>query len=822
MARRRFAAGLRAAFAPAEAPVAVEPETKVVSVGFGSTTYAGALAGLEDRAAGWDLDTVIVEGYERSVWVYRCVELYAGNQSSLPFKIGRNIGEDDEEVLEDHALYRVLNKRANPLETGQAFRHRVSSQLLLSKRGVFIEVTKSRAGTITRLDLLAPNRVLPVPSDNGDYLKHFEYTRRDGQVREIDPERVRWIKMPHPTDIFSSTTPLEAAGLSVDLDKLSREYNVEFIRRDARPGGIVSVDADGMPEGEAERIERRFRPGASEAGYLAVIATGPGGVKYVDTSTRPRDMNYAEASKNARLEVLTSMGVPESLLSSAAERTFDNAEQEEYNFWTTKQKSHNSLICAAFDDDIDDEWDAFLDTSEVGCLEVPRRIAREEARKEFDAGLRSIDEYRPLAGLDPVASAQTRALWVSPQKAPIPTDPGDAAALGMEDPNAPIDAAPDGAGGTAADAVAEAQALGGAGGPAGGSAAEAVQQAMLSAEGGGTPGAAAEAVQEAMGAGQAGGVPGEAAAAVQEALQTKSATTEQAPGQLEYDGGEQEAQRAELAAAAALDALLARQLGVITARLQAPKTRRGTRFWQADGPADTRAGQQPLDSAAVVDPDRWAQETTDTLAPLVTDAGAGAAGGLLGALAGAGAIAGVGEGAAELTREAGRVSAESVMTAVTIAAEAMKGWLARVARRIDVEAEVAPSIDAVIAVVRAEYAEHSRSFAEGVATMVGQTAVVGSRDAAARSLAPMPGTSARIVRTWVSQLDERVRESHREVAGSTLPVGERFEVDGFPLRYPGDPFGPPAVSRNCRCRLTYRVAPGARYLSGAVVAEPTA
>ncbi|WP_404949171.1 phage portal protein [Streptomyces sp. ARC14] len=128
-------------------------------------------------------------------------------QARLPAPSGdrRRLTENGEfeEVIEDHPLLRVLNGRANPVETGPQFRKRLSAQILLSKRGAFVEVTRSNRGTITRLDLLPPDRVIPVPDPRGEYIAHYEFTTLHGEVRELDPERVRWIRDPHPTDPFS-------------------------------------------------------------------------------------------------------------------------------------------------------------------------------------------------------------------------------------------------------------------------------------------------------------------------------------------------------------------------------------------------------------------------------------------------------------------------------------------------------------------------------------------------------------------------------------------------------------------------------------------
>ncbi|WP_232784361.1 phage portal protein, partial [Carbonactinospora thermoautotrophica] len=580
---RQFLPALRRRLSTTALEAPPERKTIYLGNGFTSLTHSGSMRfGLEDRAAGWDMNAVITEGYERVVWVFRCVELIAGHASRLPFRIGRDLDGDNKEILEDHPLYRVMNKRANPLETGRQFRKRLSAQVLLSKRGAFVEVTKSRAGTITRLDLLPPDRVLPVPDPHGDYISHFEFVQRDGGLRKIPPERIRWIRDPHPTDPFCGITPLEAAGVSVELDHLSRLYNVSFIKNDGRPGGIVAVDADVLDDDEMERIEGKFAPGAQHAGQIKVIGVGPGGMNYVDVATRPRDMAYEHASQNAKQEILSAFGIGESVLGNAAGRTFDNAEQELYNFWTEVMLPHLDLIASAFDQDVDEEWDPFIDTSSVEVLELPRRRKREEARQEWQAGLRSIDEYRPLADLEPLDNAYSRALWISPSKAPVPARPEDAEALGLHGPGgSPVGSqgqpggGPEGGmppeggpgtpapGGTAADAVAEAR---GETNTGAGSAAEAVAQARQEA-GGGQPGEAAAAVQQAR-QGTGGGQPGEAAAAVQQAhnqtetkaapggIEVKAVDPPQPPGVVEYDPGEDELRRAEIAIAGALDALL--------------------------------------------------------------------------------------------------------------------------------------------------------------------------------------------------------------------------------------------------------------------------
>lgn len=55
---------------------------------------------------------------------------------------------------------------------------------------------------------------------------------------------------------------------------------------------------------------------------------------------------------------------------------------------------------------------------------------------------------------------------------------------------------------------------------------------------------------------------------------------------------------------------------------------------------------------------------------------------------------------------------------------------------------------------------------------------------------------------WLATIDSRTRESHVELDGERIGVGETFSNG---LRYPGDPAGAPEEVYNCRCRANGRV-----------------
>lgn len=713
------------------------------------------------NARRWPVERAVADAYERCVWAYKAIETIATNQARLPFRLRQG-----EQEVDDHPLCRVLNRRANPLETGPQLRKRLSAQLLLSKRGAFLEVTKSRGGDIVRLDLLPPGRTRPVPGDGDVLISHYEVIGPDGTRRFVEPDRVRWVRDPHPMDPWSGVTPLEAAGLSVEQDLMSRLYNVAFLANDSRPAGVLAVDGD-MDEEEMERVAERFRAGAPEAGKLTVIA---GDVSYVDLATRPRDMAYEAMSKNAKVEILAAFGVPESVLGHAADRTYDNADAEAYVFWTVTMAAHLHLLATGLDDDVDDDLEAFFDTSSIEVLQRAEIARRAEAREEFAAGLITLDEYRELAGYPPIGRAETRALWMPQGRQPVATSDKDAEELAAAaQPEKPGDGQP----------------------PPGLGSAEEVP-VLLPAAGGGE---------------------GEGKAL---AAEPSERPAEQDDSQTGYSqtGGSVDSQP-DLAAARALEAALAAALAAVAvrlvrrtaARLASPKARKGTRHWEPAGEHDTRVGTKQLDVEDAVDPARWQEEVEQAAHPILEAAAFAAAAGL---------AADWGAALPVLPAAVAAVVAAVVAALGASAARQAMRLVERLARREAAGARIGELRAAVD-----EYGTAMATWADTVAVHAATATINGARDAAAATLAA--DGSRKVVRIWRSRRDERVRGTHRAADGQVRELWVPFVVGGALLRYPGDPAGPPAQTYGCRCWLVHRSTVTGRWVPappGAITRNP--
>lgn len=387
----------------------------------------------------WDIDRAMSQAMAKVIPIFRAVHVIADAQARLPFEVNQG-GEDGPEI-DGHDLTRLLNQRANPDESAYTFRYRLSGQVLLSRKGAFVEIVRDRLGNIRHLYLLDPRKTNPVVAKNVNtktatgkeptrVVESYEVDLGQGAKDNLDPDDVIWFRLPHPFDPLKGMTPLEAAGLTIDIDVLARLYNRTFLQNDGRPGGIVGVKGE-MDDDVAEEVESRFNAGTRGAGRITVLEAD--GLDWVDTAVSPRDAQYVQALAASKVDLLGSFGVPESIAyGNASQRTFDNVDAERYIFWDPTMLGHLALLGDGFNQaDGSDESFSHFDTGGVDVLQRVEVTRRKEMREETTAGLRTLDSYLTETGEEPVGSVEARSYFRPMGEVPYATEGEEAPVLSL-------------------------------------------------------------------------------------------------------------------------------------------------------------------------------------------------------------------------------------------------------------------------------------------------------------------------------------------------------------------------------------------------------
>lgn len=367
----------------------------------------------------WDIERVYKEGMQKVTWVARCIDAIAGNQARLPVVLRKDNSPQGEIITGSKAknseILKILNTKSNIGENSFIFRYRLSSQLLMSTRGVFIEKIYGRDGGVIALNLLPPQSTAPIP-DPRNFVAGYEVKMPNGSVINMKPKDVIWIRKPHPLDPYLSMTPLEAAGIAVEIENLAKVYNRNYLLNDGRPGGLLVLRGE-IDDDDKEELKSRFRGNIARAGATTVISSDDG-ADFVDTSASPRDAAYIQMRQITKEEILASFGVPESVIGNAAGRTFSNAGEEIRVFWNETMLPHLEPIARALDE-LDDQHYIDFDVRNVPVLILYEQERNRYLKDELGQGLISTNEYRIGTGRTEVESDLADSLLMNPNLTPI-------------------------------------------------------------------------------------------------------------------------------------------------------------------------------------------------------------------------------------------------------------------------------------------------------------------------------------------------------------------------------------------------------------------
>lgn len=367
----------------------------------------------------WDIERAYREGFQKITWVQRCIDAISGNQSRLPIILRKDNSRDGQILTGRRALrsplIEIFNTKSNDAENAFIFRYRLSSQLLMSSRGAFIEKIKGRDGRLIGLSLLPPQFTAPIPHEK-TFVSGYEVSMPTGEKVILKKEDVLWVRRPHPLDPYLSLTPMESAGIAIEIENLAKVYNRNYLINDGRPGGILVVKGE-IDDDDKDELRNRFRGNIGRAGHTTVISSDEG-VDYVDTSANPRDAAYVQMRQIQKEEILAAFGVPESVIGNASGRTFSNAAEEHRVFWNETMLPHLDLLARAFDE-LDDVNYVDFDISNVPVLILYKQERSRYFMDEVQMGLISTNEYRELTSRKKVESDLADSLLMNPNLTPI-------------------------------------------------------------------------------------------------------------------------------------------------------------------------------------------------------------------------------------------------------------------------------------------------------------------------------------------------------------------------------------------------------------------
>jgi HK97 family phage portal protein len=343
--------------------------------------------------------------YADTNWVYACVFRMASKSAGLHFKLFKKVkmnGEDTLEQIQEHPLLDLL-ETPNPFMDGADLIESTFSYRELTGNAYWL-LDSFVAGKPTEIFSLNPAKIIIKPSKT-DFIDRYVYHVGQGKSIELDPAFILHFKYFNPNDIFYGLGPLSAGRLSSDSQKFGDQYNLNFFKNSAEPGGVFETDKS-VNNGQIDRIraswDSRLR-GVAQSHRPIILE---GGLKWKPTEISKRDMQFIESKKMTREDILGVFGVPPALVGVFEFANYANSREQRKIFWIDTmipkmlkiESVINSFLVKPFDKNLVIKFDF----DEVEILKENAETAANVDEILTRSGIVTINEVRKRRREEPV------------------------------------------------------------------------------------------------------------------------------------------------------------------------------------------------------------------------------------------------------------------------------------------------------------------------------------------------------------------------------------------------------------------------------------
>jgi len=375
------------------------PEHKASATGALVTFRGGGRAVWSPR----DTVSLTRTGFQTNPVAFRAVKLIAEAASALPL-----ILQDRDRRYETHPVLELI-RRPNAAQ-GRADLFEALYGFLLLSGNAYLEAVPGAAALPGELHVLRPDRMSLVPGSDGwpaayDYAvggRTHRFTMTGG------PPPICHIRAFHPQDDHYGFSPLQAAGVAVDVHNSASAWSKALLDNAARPSGaIVYRGVDGQGNLSADQYDRlvsemeSHHQGARNAGRPMLLE---GGLDWKPMGFSPSDMEFQQTKEAAAREIAVAFGIPPMLMGIPGEATYANYQEAHRAFYRLTVLPLAGKVTAAIS-----HWLSMFTGDEVELRPDPDQVPALAAERDQQwarvgtADFLSPAEKRAALGLPPLA-----------------------------------------------------------------------------------------------------------------------------------------------------------------------------------------------------------------------------------------------------------------------------------------------------------------------------------------------------------------------------------------------------------------------------------
>lgn len=186
-------------------------------------------------------------------------------------------------------------------------------------------------GPPIELWIVRPDRIRPV-ADPREFLTGWMYdVTGDGiNERPLRRDQVLFTRRPHPTNPYRGIGPVETLLQDLEGENAATEFNTNFFRNGAEPGGLIKVP-EFLTDDEFDQLVERWNQqhrGVGNAHRVGVLE----GAEWVERKFSARDMQFEQLRRFSRDTIMRAWGFPKPLIGDVEDVNRANAEAADVVF----------------------------------------------------------------------------------------------------------------------------------------------------------------------------------------------------------------------------------------------------------------------------------------------------------------------------------------------------------------------------------------------------------------------------------------------------------------------------------------------------------
>lgn len=271
---------------------------------------------------------------EAAATIFAIVDRIATGVASARWRLYRSSSsgnKEDRTEVRSHAALNVWTK-PNPFYSQDEFVETMFQHYELTGEWWWVLARSSLlrgGGPPLELWPVRPDRMTPIPHPT-KYISGYAYSAgRDLIPLKVD--QVIYNRRPNPLDPYRGIGPVGTLLLDLEGEKAAAEWNANFFKNNAEPGGLVKF-AEELTDAEFTAFLERWRQshqGVANAGRVGILE---GDAEWIDRKFSMRDMQFEQLRRYSRGTFREAWGFPKPLLGDVEDVNRANAEAGEVVF----------------------------------------------------------------------------------------------------------------------------------------------------------------------------------------------------------------------------------------------------------------------------------------------------------------------------------------------------------------------------------------------------------------------------------------------------------------------------------------------------------